>query len=634
MPQHAISRYPGSENDTVHQYAAEYYTIQPGGRHGTLTINLQGTPSVRIIGNDPYQSADEWWSNRYDNMDSTLTHSFDLTHVKGKHATLQFATWFDLEQNYDYAYVEVSTDGQKWTTLKGNYTTTTNATGANWGNGYTGESGESSAGSSPQWEQESVDLSKYVGKKVQIRFEEVTDDAVNWQGFALDDIRIPEIGFSDMALSDNGWVSNGFIRSQNELPEHFYMQALLYQGQIFTVTNVNVDLASGKGTLTIPDFGGKIDRVVLIVSASAAETTLPEIMHSIPLSGNRENGKDTLMNKKERVDAALRGDAVDRVPASMWGHDFTREWNVQTFVEAMVENFTRYDWDYMKVNPRAVYHVQDWGVKARPSGEPYKGPVFESSPIRGAADWKRIRPLEPDQGALGEQLRALQLINHSIGYDAYFVQTIFCPLGVAKYLAGNKNEPVLQTMHEDRKALHAALRVITETFTTYAIACLEQGASGIFYATNKWASESLLTPDQYREFGEQYDLEFLDAIKSRSKFNILHIWRLPYLLRPARQLSGADRQLGCSRRRQPRPARGQGAFRSGRHGRYQSEHAQKWRSRPAARRGGKCSRADQQHPFPARPRLLHSPGDTRKESRSHSQSLTVRDIHARHKPLI
>lgn len=228
------------------------------------------------------------------------------------------------------------------------------------------------------------------------------------------------------------------------------------------------------------------------------------------------------MNKKERVDAALRGDAVDRVPASMWGHDFAREWNMQSFAEAMVENFTRYDWDYMKVNPRAAYHVQDWGVKVRPSGEPYKGPIFESSPIRSSADWKRIRPLEPDQGALAEQLRALQLINHSVGYDAYFVQTIFCPLGVAKYLAGNKAEPVLQTMHEDRKALHAALRVITETFTAYAIASLDQGASGIFYATNKWASESMLTADQYREFGEQYDLEFLDAIKSRSKFNILH----------------------------------------------------------------------------------------------------------------
>jgi len=228
------------------------------------------------------------------------------------------------------------------------------------------------------------------------------------------------------------------------------------------------------------------------------------------------------MNKKERVDAALRGDPVDRVPASMWGHDFEREWNPNTLTEAMVENFARYDWDYMKVNPRASYHVEGWGVKVRPSGERYKAPIIEDTPIKTASDWKRLRPLEPDEGVLGEQLQALQFINHSIGYDAYFVQTIFCPLGVAKYLVGNKSELVQQTIREDRAAMHAALRVITETFTTYAIACLQQGASGIFYATNGWASEGMLTEDQYREFGEQYDLEFLDGIKSRSKFNILH----------------------------------------------------------------------------------------------------------------
>jgi uroporphyrinogen decarboxylase len=228
------------------------------------------------------------------------------------------------------------------------------------------------------------------------------------------------------------------------------------------------------------------------------------------------------MNKKERVDAALRGGAVDRVPASMWGHDFEREWSAHGLAEAMVENFTRYDWDYLKVNPRACYHVEDWKVKVRPSGERYKGPVFENSPIKSASDWKRLRPLEPDQGTLGEQLKALQLINHSVGYDAYFVQTVFCPLGVAKYLAGNRIEPVLQSIREDRSAIHAALRVITETFSLFAIACMEYGASGIFYATNGWASESMLSPDQYREFGEQYDLEFLDAIKSRAKLNILH----------------------------------------------------------------------------------------------------------------
>jgi uroporphyrinogen decarboxylase len=228
------------------------------------------------------------------------------------------------------------------------------------------------------------------------------------------------------------------------------------------------------------------------------------------------------MNKKERVDAALRGDPVDRVPASMWGHDFVREWSVQTLAEALIENFTRYDWDYLKVNPRASYHAEGWKAKYRPSGEKYKAPICDETPIKCAADWKRLRPLDPDFGPLGQQLRVLQLLNHAVGYDAYFVQTIFCPLGVALYIAGDNREVVLQTLYEDRKAMHAALRVITETFTAFAIACLDEGASGIFYATNGWASKGILTPDQYREFGEQYDLEFLDAIKSRSKFNILH----------------------------------------------------------------------------------------------------------------
>lgn len=228
------------------------------------------------------------------------------------------------------------------------------------------------------------------------------------------------------------------------------------------------------------------------------------------------------MNKKERVDAALQGEQVDRVPVSMWGHDFVREWSAQTLAESMVENFTRYDWDFMKVNPRASYHVEGWGIDAQPSGDKYTPPVLENTPVKNSSDWKRLRPLEPDRGVLGEQLHALQLINHAIGFDAYFVQTIFCPLGVAKYLVGNKNEPILHTIREDRTALRTALRIINETFINFAIACLEQGASGIFYATNKWAAEGLLTEDQYREFGEQYDLEFLDAIKSRSKFNILH----------------------------------------------------------------------------------------------------------------
>jgi immune inhibitor A len=97
--------------------------------------------------------------------------------------------------------------------------------------------------------------------------------AVNSPGFALDAIRIPELHFQDGVTSDNGWISNGFVRSPNVLPEHYVIQALIYHGAQFTVSEVPADLASGEATLKIANYGGSARRGVLIISASAAETT-------------------------------------------------------------------------------------------------------------------------------------------------------------------------------------------------------------------------------------------------------------------------------------------------------------------------------------------------------------------------
>ena len=197
-PQQVVSAYPVSEADTVAQYGAEYYDLHPvGGKAATLNIQFTGAPTVRLVGNDPLDSAAEWGGNRANNMDSTLTRSFDLSSLKGQHATFQFSTWFDLQQDHDYAYVEVSTDnGANWTTLKGNFTTTSNPTGLNWGNGYTGVSG---GGEEPAWVQENIDLTPYAGRKILLRFQEITDGALNLQGFAVDQMRIPELSLQDTA---------------------------------------------------------------------------------------------------------------------------------------------------------------------------------------------------------------------------------------------------------------------------------------------------------------------------------------------------------------------------------------------------------------------------------------------------
>ncbi len=228
------------------------------------------------------------------------------------------------------------------------------------------------------------------------------------------------------------------------------------------------------------------------------------------------------MTKRARVDAALRGDAVDRVPISFWGHSYLREWSPAGLADAMLENYHAYDWDWMKVNPRASYHVEDWGGELVRSTDPNHGPTFKRPAVREPADFRRIRPLEPNQGVLGEQLEALAQIRDGLKGAAYFVQTIFTPLSVAKYLVGNRPEPIKVAMEDDPGALRAALNVIVETFATYAQACLEAGASGIFFATTGWASADQLTEDQYRRWGRDYDLPVMEAFAARAPFNILH----------------------------------------------------------------------------------------------------------------
>ncbi len=227
------------------------------------------------------------------------------------------------------------------------------------------------------------------------------------------------------------------------------------------------------------------------------------------------------MNKIERVNAAVRGQPVDRVPASVWGHDYLREWTPEGVAQAMLENYHAYDWDYMKFNPRASYHVEDWGAKLEPSGNANQGPRFISIPVQEAGDWRRLRPLNPNKGALGEQLQALRIIANELKGEAYFIHTIFNPLSVAKYLVGNRFEPVQTSIEDHPAALRQGLEIITQTFMDYAQAALEAGASGIFYATTGWASTDKLTTDQYRAFGVDYDLRLIDAFK-QAPFNVLH----------------------------------------------------------------------------------------------------------------
>ena len=106
--------------------------------------------------------------------------------------TLTFWVWYDIEKNWDYAYVVASNDnGETWSTLEGSGTTEANPLGLNYGHGYTG--------SSDGWVKETVDLSRYSGQDILIGFEYVTDEAVYLDGLVIDEIEIsPNVFFDDV----------------------------------------------------------------------------------------------------------------------------------------------------------------------------------------------------------------------------------------------------------------------------------------------------------------------------------------------------------------------------------------------------------------------------------------------------
>src|SRR3990172_11080419 len=117
-----------------------------------------------------------------------------------------------------------------------------------------------------------------------------------------------------------------------------------------------------------------------------------------------------VMSKTERVLAAVRGGEVDRVPVSAWWHDFPREWSAEALAEATFEAYRRYDWDFVKVNPRACYYGEGWGAQYVESAEPYQQPKLIEPAVSSPEGLRRVQPLDVTVGAYGEQLAALSIM--------------------------------------------------------------------------------------------------------------------------------------------------------------------------------------------------------------------------------
>jgi len=259
-----LSPTTGPQALEVPQWGAQALLFPRENEARTYRLSFEGSDTVSIVPVDAHSGEFMWWSNRSDESDTRLTRAFDLTGVET--ATLRFWTWYHIEDGWDYAYVTVSTDGERWTPLESARMSTDDPHSNAYGPGYTGQSGG--------WVEESIDLTPYAGQEIMVRFEYITDDAVTQPGLILDDISVPEIGyFEDFESSDGGWQSEGWLRMNNHLPQDFLVQLIQPANEEAPVTRLlGPGERSGEWTITTSGAAGD---TVLVVSGLAPVTTEP-----------------------------------------------------------------------------------------------------------------------------------------------------------------------------------------------------------------------------------------------------------------------------------------------------------------------------------------------------------------------
>ena len=183
------------------------------GTEDGVKINL---PDKRITLAEPHSGSEMWYSNAdQDWADAQLKRSIDNVP-----AGATFSMWNDyvIEEDWDFGFVEVSTDGgSTWTEQK-----VYDESGAlvSTDDGYSDPNGRMKdfgnkkyglTGSTDGWRHDHIDLSAYAGQNIQVRLRQATDAAYEDRGWFSDDFALTaggaDVWTDDVESGDNGWTA-------------------------------------------------------------------------------------------------------------------------------------------------------------------------------------------------------------------------------------------------------------------------------------------------------------------------------------------------------------------------------------------------------------------------------------------
>lgn len=233
-PAATLSRFPAAHQGSLPQYSSEYLALELP-EAAALSLRWTAAPLARLIDSAPAEGDFFYYAATADNANSRLTRAFDLS-AAAEDIWLEFKIWHDLVAGEEWAQLAVSRDaGASWRKLNSRRDRSRPDT-------YSGYSGG--------WLQESISLAEYRGERIQLRFEVFSRADTRYRGLAIDDLRLDAIGFRDgFEAPDAAWNAEGWLRTDNRLPNRAWLQVLQEAGAELELTR---QLMTGAGALTVP----------------------------------------------------------------------------------------------------------------------------------------------------------------------------------------------------------------------------------------------------------------------------------------------------------------------------------------------------------------------------------------------
>jgi hypothetical protein len=272
-------------------YTAHYYRYTNG------VDALASVDGDDFAGTTAYSGTYEWYSDTENLAWRSFYQTFD---IPATGATLNFQTYYDIEQDWDYGYVEVyDQDTGEWYTLDATGTVdyvahaqdnpstpderepASYAAAGRW-HAFTGQSGG--------WVPVSMDLTPFADHTVDLYFTTWQDNVFSLEMMYVDDISIPEIGFlDDVEAGEDGWTSTGWQVTDGILENGIGVVTVDTKGvpserypepagnnamSLLSVHDMTVDLEAQSGSMNISETPADSGRVKVSIIVNHADHIL------------------------------------------------------------------------------------------------------------------------------------------------------------------------------------------------------------------------------------------------------------------------------------------------------------------------------------------------------------------------